>query len=1377
MSAAFRRFFRPKSRTTPMTSGDDGGGSETTQASHIATRRSGYTDEEAAFKDKYLKDIDPSLPIDRRIAAVYQLSEELQLHSVDSILQIWTVAEDLATEHATLDARRAGFALLKAFASHSGVLYEKSMLFQVIIVPVHPSEASLQISALDRLTRRGTDIGPFETDLITFLNSALDTFFWAAQDARKLQYSSSANRARSSNSPSKDSTSGSRNEDDTSRDGREDVGHLKLGEERSLLGAFYLVEDVLTHNPDSFQDAELEILIDRITSIATQTTSRKTLHGVAKILRALTSYVQVPLHSVVPCLSVLCTIYKIPKINFQDDLSTSLANLLLTETRANSLVAILIDNNLASAAGESIRESHPLFRRLSDGIFTGPSNSENSRCVVIKTLSQLFQKIRLDTANKKIFEACLQDICMHLGQEQMISVSIMNCLSDLAVVCGPDITNKTFDLFLNLIEAKSGILLTEKNTDYEIGDQTVDCLIRLFLRCHPESALKTARVYKLLILAAGSSKPTTVRLSVMKLLTRLRCTSEQAVEVVLVPDSQGLAGTLCRTEATASSQQSIHVDSKRESVHGQPQASRPGRSSAIEPVKTVRSRSATRSSNLKDQFLRPTPPLWMYNDWTKGLPEDPRKGPSQVVYSSLANEENATVLDLAPWLDIMIEVLKDGSDWEIYSYVLVHLPSQLSNRSLFSRFVGQLQILHNVITEHLDKSSFTKPPSHTNMTAGDVALCLYHTLTVLVAYHEHLGRRESDKLVRAFSLGINKWDRAGKCCIHALALCCHEMPSVMNKHIFVIIQKLSQKITQSDLAIDILEFLASLARVPEACLNATAKLPDTRLNTTAEDALFFKTIFGICIGYVRTTREQRLKHSNEKQSQVSLQSPRQSSSSGETNLSPESRKEFPEYVYALAYQVIIFWFLAIDVGQRAQHVGWIAKELAWHDASGKEVLEEQSQVILDMMHRTAFSDLGETETIVDSNETDEITIKQIWLLGMSIVTIMVSANSISGQIIKRQASGTTHASYRQNIAELPAHHIRSSKARAGQNSETLHNVFPNHILLQLTSTIAPVPIPLQPSKLPDDDFVQRVLRNFDRTDTVDGHKAGVIYIDHGQSLEAEILANVHGNVAYEAFLSGLGTKVVLQGATFNTQGLDRESNIDGTHTYAWRDRVTEMVFHVTTMMPTDTQNDPKAINKKRHVGNDRVKIIFNNSGKPFVFDTFPSEMNEVNIVITPEAQNAGDFVDAAMKGRKDSQRSSPVYPSGSDLGYYKVEALYSSYTPRLSAAVTPKLISADGLPGFVRQLALNASVFSQVWSELLGQGEYVSNWRARLKEIKKLREKYGNTHTSANISYPMPADADAPTYNEGNEWKGKVTLGGMTEPDQLLMSLDFTRWA
>ena len=1365
MATGLRRWFGGRPRESPMNTGISLRGADATRASQSSARRSGFNDEEVAFRTRYLQELDRTLPLDRRISAADELSKEIPIHPVDTVLQIWAAAEDLTLEAATLEARRAGFTLLKAFASHSGLSSrDREMLFHLIIIPIDPSESILQISALNQLTKYGNIISPFETELITWLNSALDTFFRAAHNARKARSSNKASKFKSKDGLSFASGSVIHTEDDSSRNRSEAAGRSKAGEKDGLIGVFYLAKDVLTYNPSTYKDVGLKVLIDRITSISRQTTSRKTLHGVVKILRAITSHVQtLPLHDIISCLLVLCIIYRMPNIEFEDELSKSLNDLLLSDNTSTHLVKVLLNRDAGSEAGAESSEGHTSFRTLTEIIFTNPPKSEHSRCVVVEVFARLFQKIRLNRACKKIFEVCLQAACKNLDYEEDIPVSVMNCLADLAALCGPDITNETFEILLKLIETKSGIS-AKNGADTKLADRTADCLIKLFLRCHSESALKTSKIYKLLLLAAGPTKPTVVRLSVMKLLARLRCNSEEAIEVIMIPDSQGLAGTLCRTEATAHSHQHVQSHSNKDPTQKPSSSNRQSRSSIVDTTRTVRSRSTTSSSNFKDQFSRPTPPLWMYNDWTKGLPEDPRKGPSQVVYSSLSTDENSRVLNLATWLEIMVGVLQDGSDWEIYSYVLVHLPSQLSNRSLFSRFVGQLQILHNLIIGQLEKSTFTKPPQNTKMTAGDVALCLYYTLTVLLAYHEHFGRRELDNLVRAFSSGINKWDRAGRCCIHALALCCHEIPHTIDRQIFMITQKLSQKNTQSELAIDILEFLGSLARLPEA-----------HSNSTSDDASFYKTIFGTCISYIRSTREQRPKSNNESQSAI-LHSPRQSGNSGEISEIPEARKEFPEYVFALAYQVIIFWFLSSDVSQRAQHVGWIAKELAWKDAAGEEILEEQGQVILDLMHRTAFSDLGETGPAKAPNEPTESVVKQLWLLGMSIVTVEVMSNNGFSQITKRQASGTTHATYINNITKLPEHHVMRRVVREGHNSDNHHEVFPNHMLLQLTSTIAPVPIPLQPIKLPDDEFVQRTLRTFDRIDTVDGHKVGIIYIKEDQSSEAEILANTCGSRAYEAFLSGVGTKVRLHNAKFNTQGLDHESNIDGTHTYAWRDRVTEIVFHVTTMMPNDLDNDPQAIRKKSHIGNDRVKIIFNDSNQPFDFDTFPSDMNEVNIVITPEAHVARGDTGSAIEGRRSSQevdQSQTSKPSG----FFKVETLSSAKIPQLSAAAVPKLVSADALPGFVRQLALNASVFGQVWSELLGQGEYVSCWRARLKEIKRLRTKYGNTHTSANVSYPMPADADAPTYVDGDDWKGKVNLGGMAETDQLLRSLDFTRWS
>ena len=597
---------------------------------------------------------------------------------------------------------------------------------------------------------------------------------------------------------------------------------------------------------------------------------------------------------------------------------------------------------------------------------------------------------------------------------------------------------------------------------------------------------------------------------------------------------------------------------------------------------------------------------------------------------------------------------------------------------------------------------------------------------------------------------------------------------------------MSQKITHAGLAIDILEFLLGLVRLPDAYSSATAKLPQAHSGGHEEDGSFYKTIFGICTKYIQSAREQRSERASIPSARSSLRNHRQSGvsaaamqASEANSLAEEVSEDLSEYVHTIAYHVIIFWFLAIDVRQRSQHVGWISKELALKEKAGKdlpdiELLDEQSQVILDMMHRTAFSDLGETEPAVAFKDPSRTPIKKTWLTGMSVVTLEILAGLNTGQFTKRQASGTTHALYYHTTNALPEHHIRDRNSTAELSIQELVDVYPNHMFLQLASTIAPSPIPLQPVVLPDDEFAQRALRNFDRIDTVDGHKAGVIYVAQGQKTEVEVLANNHGSKIYESFLSGLGTSVKLEGAKFNTQGLDRESGIDGTHTYAWRDRVAEIVFHVATMMPTDLTSDPHCDSKKRHIGNDRVNIIFNDSGEPFAFNTIASDFNEINIVVTPHDQVACQ-TSTGMDAESIAARADFTSPlKSARTGYYKVEMLRAPEFPYLSPASSPKIVCAEVLPGFVRQLTLNASVFCQVWSEVRGQGKFTSSWRARLQEINRLRARYGNTHSSANVSYPMPNTAS--TYVDGDDWKGKVTMGGLAELNQLLMSLDFTRW-
>lgn len=355
-------------------------------------------------------------------------------------------------------------------------------------------------------------------------------------------------------------------------------------------------------------------------------------------------------------------------------------------------------------------------------------------------------------------------------------------------------------------------------------------------------------------------------------------------------------------------------------------------------------------------------------------------------------------------------------------------------------------------------------------------------------------------------------------------------------------------------------------------------------------------------------------------------------------------------------------------------------------------------------------------------------------------------------------------------------------------------VLPDDIFQEFYSpyAICALPIVLSENPIPllDDDTTRRAISTFDRNTTVDSHKVGVIYIGDGQSSESEILSNVMGSPDYTSFITSLGTLIRLKGANFNTQGLDREFDTDGEFAIAWRDRVTELVFHITTMMPTNLDQDPTGTAKKKHTGNDFVNIVWNNSGLPFKFDTFPSAFNFVYIVITPTAR--ASFLDTRTKVTADDTASVDVKstissnaPTMSDEGpansasqrtgtrtlhnyFYRVEVLSAPGFPDISPASNAKIISGKALPDFIRFVALNASVFSFVWANREG-GDHVSSWRNRLREIKRLREKY--LAKAQSQSSPEPRSRPPSTPLSGGErnsvigaMSGLIGMGGDRRP-------------
>ncbi len=982
-----------------------------------------------------------------------------------------------------------------------------------------------------------------------------------------------------------------------------------------------------------------------------------------------------------------------------------------------------------------------------------------ARSLIIKTVQDCLESLSLKYS-QDVLSPYLEGMIRFVSSEK--DILVLDSLSEfnLQVAAMPD--DKLFDFVISalrkcafredhasvspvrnsksLVSLSSSVASAETLPPQSPANTAVKTLVRILLRSLHTSALRVQKVFEVMLdVARSATCESDARLTVMKLLFRLRCDSNHSVLVISTSESQEMAASLCRTVETGSGAGTNEETSReRTARNDELNTARLGRSTSTNQPQGLLTRSNTRSTSGPGRSMKLTPPLWMYPG-PKGLPEDPPTEASPLLCSirdgtatpesDVSVPKGRTVLKLNVWLEVVISILQQGGDWEIYSYVLVHLGAQLANPSLFKGAIPQIKLLRNVLCEQIQATTFHDPPAASGLKKADVAICILHCITMLLSYHEHFARSEEDEIVRTFNSGLGSSDRTSKVCVNALLMCCHEMPLSVTRSLNAILQKMSQIITQSRVAMHILEFLGGLSRLPDVYVNLR------------EDEL--RTVFGICARYLQYSREERQKTPTAPSTRTSYTSsrssgtPRDIASVTESDHNQTVPSDLPQYVYSLAYHVMTFWFLSLKLPDRRKYVGWITKNLVWTDDTGVEIIEEQSQVTIDMMQRTAFSDLGETAPNPSfAPSSDAVTLKKSWLVGMSIITVETVLASGLSQITKRQAvsqsvarlyvgsvfcvltypqSGTTHIIYQQQTAALPPHHARSPTSTGFDPEDATPpvNVFPSHILLQLTSTVAPNPLSTQPIPLPEDDATRRAISTFDRNDTVDGHKVGVIYLGEGQTKEAEILANVEGSKDYNDFLSGLGTKVALKGAGFNTQGLDRSSDTDGEFTYAWRDRVTELVFYVATMMPTNLAQDPQCVHKKKHIGNAFVNVIFNHSNQPFHFDTFPSQFNYVNIVITPEARIAPSADD----------HTSTASPEDT---YYKVHTLSRADFPSISPAADAKVLSAKALPAFVRLLALNASVFSLVWrSRDDGGGEHVSSWRNRLREIVKLREKYG----------------------------------------------------
>ncbi|PRP80563.1 hypothetical protein PROFUN_11876 [Planoprotostelium fungivorum] len=149
-----------------------------------------------------------------------------------------------------------------------------------------------------------------------------------------------------------------------------------------------------------------------------------------------------------------------------------------------------------------------------------------------------------------------------------------------------------------------------------------------------------------------------------------------------------------------------------------------------------------------------------------------------------------------------------------------------------------------------------------------------------------------------------------------------------------------------------------------------------------------------------------------------------------------------------------------------------------------------------------------------------------------------------------------------------------------------------------------------------DPKFERELELYERRQLISSYKFGILYCAADQTKEEDMFTNCGGSEDFIEFLELLGEKVQLQGWTKYRAGLDVKTNSTGVYSvYTTFDGKYEIMYHVSTLLPF-YPNDIQQLERKRHLGNDIVVIIFKEGEQPYVVDsTIKSEFNHVYCIV------------------------------------------------------------------------------------------------------------------------------------------------------------------
>lgn len=394
---------------------------------------------------------------------------------------------------------------------------------------------------------------------------------------------------------------------------------------------------------------------------------------------------------------------------------------------------------------------------------------------------------------------------------------------------------------------------------------------------------------------------------------------------------------------------------------------------------TTRSRSRTLLGELSSPQAQPQTEhvsLWQLPETLGFKTIEPDSVKNFMISYDPDGPGRVVVLPISTYLHTLATLIESDASWELVSYILCHLPTQLSNKHLFCgpknrASVNKLLLIltTGIIRGHLASQTANDCPEHLKLR--DLQGLAQHTLSTMISYKLNFDLQQRQLLLEAFQSGLDGPFSTIKCCLHALTLSAYEMPNSLSKAMPQILEKLSQIMSNPNMAVHILAFL-----------NIVGSLPSLYASFTDDD---FKMVFGVALQY--------LQHYNQLRE------------------SPTRSWALSQHVRQQSYCAVYTWFMVLKLPDRKLHIPYITRQLLLAN-EGKDVLDGMTQVCFDWLARNTYG-MTNAKTIVHDivlqpniAKPEHHLFKKTWMMGNSFISVRPIRRPGWLEFMSRRPSGS-----------------------------------------------------------------------------------------------------------------------------------------------------------------------------------------------------------------------------------------------------------------------------------------------------------------------------------------------------------------------------------